>query len=42
VDLAEAMQHQKRVDPEGAGVHAARGLGICMGDRYDYHRDIED
>lgn len=42
VDLAGAKQLVKNVDPEGAGVQTARGLGICMGDRYDYHREIEE
>ena len=42
VDLLEAMKYKKRVDPKGAGVQTARGLGICMGDRYDYHREIQE
>lgn len=42
VDLMEAMKYEKRVDPAGAGVQTARGLGICMGDRYDYHREIQE
>ncbi len=42
VDLLEAMGRQKRVDPQGAGVMTARGLGICLGDRYDYHREIQE
>ena len=42
VDLIKTLQESKQVDVEGAGVQTARGLGICMGDHYDYHREIED
>lgn len=37
VDLIKAMAHSRRVDPLGVGVQTARGLGICMGDRYTFH-----
>lgn len=30
--LADVIDRPHRVDPEGALVHAARGLGICLGD----------
>ncbi len=33
VPLAEAVASSHRIDPEGAMVHTARGLGICLGDR---------
>jgi ATP-dependent phosphofructokinase / diphosphate-dependent phosphofructokinase len=42
VDLSGAMAHIKNVDPDGAGVQTARGLGICMGDRYEYHREMQE
>lgn len=41
-DLAETLQQTRQVDVDGVGVQTARGLGICMGDRYDYVREIED
>jgi 6-phosphofructokinase 1 len=33
VPLKDPIVHNQVVDPEGAMVHTARGLGICMGDR---------
>lgn len=42
VDLVETMTHSKQVEVDSAGVQTARGLGICMGDRYDYQREIEE
>ena len=42
VDLVETQGDAKTVDVQGAGVQTARGLGICMGDRYDYHREMDD
>ncbi len=42
VDLMEALEDTKRVDVTGEGVRTARGLGICMGDQYDYQREIEE
>ena len=31
VDLAQAAGTQKRVDPDGAMVRAARAMGVCFG-----------
>jgi 6-phosphofructokinase 1 len=42
VDLIAALEETKRVDVDGDGVETARGLGICMGDVYEYQREIED
>ena len=42
VDMLAAAASSKQVDVQGVGVQTARGLGICMGDRYDYHRKVEE
>ena len=42
IDLVESQGKAREVDPNGAGVQTARGLGICMGDRYDAHHEIEE
>ncbi len=39
VELSETFIQAKEVDVDGAGVETARGLGICLGDRYDYQRE---
>jgi ATP-dependent phosphofructokinase / diphosphate-dependent phosphofructokinase len=42
IDLAETRQHEKKVDVNGAGVTTARSLGICLGDNYEDHCELED
>lgn len=42
VDLVETQGEARQVDVDGAGVQTARGLGICLGDRYDAHRELEE
>lgn len=32
VAIADAIKHNQQVEPSGSLVHAARGLGICLGD----------
>ncbi len=42
IDLVESQGEARQVDPNGAGVQTARGLGICLGDRYDAHHELEE
>lgn len=42
VDLVETQGEARQVDLNDAGVQTARGLGICLGDRYDPHRELEE
>ena len=42
VDLVETQGEARQVDVDGSGVQTARDLGICLGDRYDPHRELEE
>jgi 6-phosphofructokinase 1 len=42
VDLVETQGEARQVDVAGCGVQTARDLGICLGDRYDPHRELEE
>ena len=42
IDLVESQGGYRQVDINDTGVQTARGLGICMGDRYEAHRELEE
>lgn len=42
IDLVETQGEAKQVDVNDSGVQTARGLGICMGDRYEPQQELEE
>ena len=42
IDLVETQGAARQVDINDSGVQTARGLGICLGDRYDAHQELEE